>query len=193
MIDYKNTPEGKEVSRKYADILPLARPEPSPAHPRMSKLNRAKIFSPFAALRGYEEEIAAEGKEHLKIAKIELSEEDKGKFSDKLLQVRKGMEVTVCYFEADDSQLTSLDISTEPAKSSAPLGSYRTITGAVDRIDSVYRELIICTEERNQLGKELPVTVRFDDILELSGEGIIDIDEYLGILPNQECPLCRSR
>ena len=186
MIDYKNTPEGKEVSRKYADILPLARPEPSPAHPRMSKLNRAKIFSPCAALRGYEEEIAAEGKEHLKIAKIELSEEDKGKLSDKLLQVRKGMEVTVCYFEAGDSQLTSLDISTEPTKSSAPLGSYRTFTGAVDRIDSVYRELIICTEERNQLGKELPVTVRFDDILELSGEGIIDIDEYLGILPDQE-------
>lgn len=72
------------------------------------------------------------------------------------------------------------------AASPVHLGSYRTITGAVDRIDSVYRELIICTEERNQLGKELPVTVRFDDILELSGEGIIDIDEYLGILPNQE-------
>ena len=186
MIDYKNTPEGKEVSRKYADILPLARPEPSPAHPRMSKLNRAKIFSPFAALRGYEEEIAAEGKEHLKIAKIELSEEDKGKLSDKLLQVRKGMEVTVCYFEADDAQMTPPGISTEPAKPFTPLGSYRTITGAVDRIDAVYRELIIRTGERNQLGKELPVTVRFDDILEFSGDGRVDIDEYLGILPDQE-------
>lgn len=181
MIDYKNTPEGKEVSRKYADILPLSKPEPSHAHPRMSKLNRAKIFSPFAALRGYEEEIAAEDQEHLKVVKIELSEEDKRKLSDKLLQVKKGMEVTVCYFEAGDSQLTSLDISTEPAKSSAPLGSYRTITDAVDRIDSVYRELIIRTGERNQLGKDLPVTIRFDDILEFSGDGIVDIDEYLGI------------
>lgn len=181
MIDYKNTPEGKEVSRKYADILPLSRPEPSHAHPRMSKLNRAKIFSPFAALREYKEEIAAEGQEHLKVVKIELSEEEKGKLSDKLLQVKKGTEVTVCYFEAGDGQLTSLDISTEPAKSSAPLGSYRTITGTVDRLDSVYRELIIRTGERNQLGKELPVTVRFDDILEFSGDGIVDIDEYLGI------------
>ena len=186
MKDYKNTQAGKDVSRKYADILPLARPEPSPAHPRMSKLNRAKIFSPFAALRGYEEEIAAEGKEHLKIAKIELSEEDKGKLSDKLLQVRKGMEVTVCYFEADDAQMTPPGISTEPAKPFTPLGSYRTITGAVDRIDAVYRELIIRTGERNQLGKELPVTVRFDDILEFSGDGLVDIDEYLGILPDQE-------
>ena len=76
MIDYKNTSAGKVVSRKYADILHLARPEPSPAHPRMSRLNRAKIFSPFAALRGYEEEIAVEVQEHLKVAKIELSEED---------------------------------------------------------------------------------------------------------------------
>lgn len=183
MIDYKNTPE---VSRKYADILPLARPEPSHVHPRMSKLNRAKIFSPFAALRGYEEEIAAEDQEHLKIAKIELSEEDKGKLSDKLLQIKKGMAVTVCYFEAGDAQLTSPDISTEPSKSSAPLGSYRTITGTVDRIDSVYCELIIRTGERNQLGKELPVTIRFDGILELSGDDIVDIDEYWGILPDQE-------
>ena len=185
MKDYKNTPAGKDVSRKYADILPLARPEPSPAHPRMSKLNRAKIFSPFAALRGYEEEIAAEGQEHLKVVKFELSEEDKGKLSDKLLQVKKGMEVTVCYFEAGDA-LTSLDISTEPAKLSSPLGHYRTITGAVDRIDQVYRELIIRTGEINQLGKVLPVTIRFDDILELSGDDIVDIDEYLGILPDQE-------
>ena len=119
----------------------------------MSKLNRAKIFSPFAALRGYEEEIAAEGQEHLKVAKIELSEEDKGKLSDKLLQVRKGMEVTVCYFEGRDAQLTPPEISTEPAKPSAPLGSYRTITGAVDRIDSVYRELIIRTGRETSLVK----------------------------------------
>ena len=186
MTDYKNTPEGKIVAQKYADILHCSRPEPSYKHPRMSKLNRAKIFSPFAALRGYEEEIAAEGKEHLKVTKIELSEEDKGKLSDKLLQVRKGMEVTVCYFEAGDTQLTSPDISTEPAKLSSPLGHYRTITGAVDRIDQVYRELIIRTGEINQLGKVLPVTIRFDDILELSGDDIVDIDEYLGILPDQK-------
>ena len=60
MSDYKNTEEGKNVARKYADILNSSRPEPSYKHPRMTLSNRAKIFSPFAALRGYEEEIAAE-------------------------------------------------------------------------------------------------------------------------------------
>lgn len=59
MIDYKNTPEGKAVRQKYADLLPLSRPEP--LKPRMTLENRAKIFSPFAALRGYEDEISAEG------------------------------------------------------------------------------------------------------------------------------------
>ena len=84
---------GKAVQKKYADILHGSRPEPSYRHPRMTLSNRAKIFSPFAALRGYEEEIAAEGEEHLKVTKIRFSEEDKGKLSDKLLQVKKGMEV----------------------------------------------------------------------------------------------------
>ena len=27
-MNYKNTPEGKIVRQKYADILPLSRPEP---------------------------------------------------------------------------------------------------------------------------------------------------------------------
>lgn len=179
MSDYKNTPEGKIFAQKYVDILHGSRPEPSYKHPRMTLSNRAKIFSPFAALRGYEEEIAAEGEDHRKITKIELSEEDKEILSDKLLQVRKGMEVTVRFFEADE--LTTFDTPSEPTKAGTHLGNYRVVTGTVNRIDPVYRELEISTGYKNVLGKELPVTIRFDDILDLSGDGIVDIDEYLGI------------
>ena len=175
--NYKNTPMGKAVQKKYADILHGSRPEPSYRHPRMNLSNRAKIFSPFAALRGYEEEIAAEGEEHLKVTKIELSEEDKGKLSDKLLQVKKGMEVTVCFFETDNDPASF----NTPSKPATPLGRYRTIAGTVERIDPVYRELQFSTGDKNALGKELPVIIRFDDILDLSGDGIVDIDEYLGI------------
>lgn len=177
MPDYKNTQEGRNAARKYGDILHGSRPEPSCKHPRMSLSNRAKIFSPFSALRGYEEEIAAEGEEHLKIAKMELSEEDKGKLSDKLLQVKKDMEVTVCFFEADDVEPAIFDTPAEPARSATHLGNYRTVTGIVNLIDSVYRELKINTGDKNVLGKELPVTIHFDDILDLSGDGLIDIDE----------------
>ena len=65
MDDYKNSKEGRIVSQKYADILQMERPEPSVKHPRMSLGSRAKIFSPFAALRGFDDELAEEGAQTL--------------------------------------------------------------------------------------------------------------------------------
>lgn len=61
MADFKNTKEGRNVAQKYADILHLSRPEPPVKYPRMALSNRAKIFSPFAALRGFDDEISSEG------------------------------------------------------------------------------------------------------------------------------------
>ena len=112
-----------------------------------------------------------------------MSEEDKEILSDKLLQIRKGMEVTVCFFAADDEPPTIVT-PTDPARQASQIGNYQTITGTVNRIDPVYRELEINTGYKNVLGKELPVMICFDDILDLSGEGILDIDEYLGIEPD---------
>lgn len=60
MEDYKHTKEGQLVARKYADILDKSRPQTEQSlrrHPRMPVQNRAKIFAPFAALRGYEEKL----------------------------------------------------------------------------------------------------------------------------------------
>ena len=74
------------------------------------------------------------------------------------------MEVTVCFFETDNDP-ASFNTPAEPARSATHLGNYRTVTGIVNLIDSVYREL------------KLPVTIHFDDILDLSGDGLIDIDE----------------
>ena len=60
MEDYKHTKEGQLVARKYADILDKSRPQTEQSlrrYPRMPVQNRAKIFAPFAALRGYEEKL----------------------------------------------------------------------------------------------------------------------------------------
>lgn len=60
MEDYKHTPAGQLVARKYADILDKQRPQSEQSlrkHPRMPLQNRAKIFAPFAALRGYEDKL----------------------------------------------------------------------------------------------------------------------------------------
>lgn len=51
----------RNAEKNYDDIINLPRPE-SDAHPRMSRLNRAAQFAPFAALRGFDrlmEETAA--------------------------------------------------------------------------------------------------------------------------------------
>ena len=98
MADCKNTKKGRIVAQKYSDILHASRPEPPHKHPRMPITNRAKIFSPFAALRGFDDEISNEGATKLLVKKIELSDEEKNKLSDKLLQVKKGMKITVRYF-----------------------------------------------------------------------------------------------
>ena len=60
MTDWEKTRQAQLVRKKYADILPLSRPEPPREYPRMTPGSRAKIFSPFAALRGFEEELSHE-------------------------------------------------------------------------------------------------------------------------------------
>ena len=144
-MNYKNTPEGKAVQYKYADLLPISRPEP--IKPRMSISNRAKIFSPFAALRGYEDEIASEGKDHLKGKQIELSEEQKELLGNKIGQLRKNQLVKVKYFTD---------------------GYYEDLPGRVDSVDAINKELRIYTGVTNTIGKELPTIIPFEDILEVN-------------------------
>lgn len=164
-MNLNNTPEGEIVRKKYADILPLSRPEP--IKPRMATLNRAKIFSPFAALRGYDEEISDQDRVLELIAKAELSDEDKEQLSDALLQVRKGMTITVRYFHADTVY--------------APLGTYESLTGTVAEIDPVYREIDIRTGTTKALEKSPRVTISFDDLIQVTGDGIVGVDDFLGL------------
>ena len=63
MENYKNSKIGLETAQKYGDILEMERPQTEESlrkHPRMTLQNRAKIFSPFSPLRGYDEQLAAE-------------------------------------------------------------------------------------------------------------------------------------
>ena len=118
------------------------------------------LFRPFAALRGFDDEISSEGASKLLVKKVELS--------DKLLQVKKGMKVVVRYF----------------VRTTECTGKYISLTGTVVMIDPVYRELKVMQDsDRKAVGieKELPVIIPFDDIANLAGEGITSIADYLGI------------
>ena len=80
MENYKNSKIGQETAQKYGDIIEMERPQTEESlrkHPRMTLQNRAKIFSPFAALRGYDEQLAAEKQRTERVTKRILTEEDR--------------------------------------------------------------------------------------------------------------------
>lgn len=65
-----------------------------------TKLERAKIFLPFDALKGFQE--ALREKEKILVEKKILSIGEKEKISKKLIQVKKGMIIKVVYFENNE-------------------------------------------------------------------------------------------
>ena len=159
-MDYKQTQMGRMAVRKYGDILNASRPVPSGRHPRMPVASRAKVFSPFAALRGFDDEIAGEGAKRNRVPRRVLSEEEAERLSDLLLQVQKGMEITVRY------------VKEEP--DSPAFGNYLEQTGTVVKIDPVFRKLTLRFDGMER-------TIPFDDLDEIFGDEIVDIDVYLGI------------
>mgnify|MGYP000098711863 CR=1 FL=1 len=79
MENYKNSKIGQETAQKYGDIIEMERPQTEESlhkHPRMTLQNRAKIFSPFAALRGYDEQLAAEKQRTERVTKRILTKEE---------------------------------------------------------------------------------------------------------------------
>lgn len=94
-----------------------------------------------------------------RVTKHILTEEEMSDLSDKLMQVTKGMTITVRYFVEDTAHPEI------PA-----VGNYVTLTGRVESIDPVFRTL--------QIAK---VVVPFEDLVEVRGDGIVAIDDHLGI------------
>ena len=79
MENYKSSKIGQETAQKYGDIIEMERTQTEESlrkHPRMTLQNRAKIFSPFAALRGYDEQLAAEKQRTERVTKRILTKEE---------------------------------------------------------------------------------------------------------------------
>ena len=106
------------------------------SHAKMSRLDRAKQFSPFAALKGYE--VALRAKEKILVPRIDLPEEAQAELDRKLHMIAKGDLVTVIYFQ----RFAGSDI-----------GEYLQITGRVSRLDPERRILKI--GDRNILTEDI--------------------------------------
>jgi len=113
---------------RYDDVINRQHPT-SKKHPRMSNMNRAAQFAPFAALTGYEESI--EETARLTDRRIELSEYEIEELNAKLNSIQEHIkerpEVTITYFQHDERKEG---------------GAYITVTGKVRRIDDVNRILV---------------------------------------------------
>lgn len=158
-MDYLSSKEARETARKYADIIHAARPageESLLKHPRMPLENRAKIFSPFAALRGYEQEIAREGWKVRRMERPTPSEEEIEKLSAKLAQVLKGMEVRVIYFQEDTAD-----------SSGRQMGCCCEASGRVEDIDPVGQTIRVN-------GQVIP----FADIQDIDGSIILRKENF---------------
>ena len=117
----------------YFEILSREHPT-SKKHPRMSRMNRAAQFAPFAALTGYEESI--EETARLTDRRIELSEYEIEELNAKLNfiqeHIKERPEVTITYFQPDERKEG---------------GAYITVTGKVRRIDEASKVLVFEDEK----------------------------------------------
>lgn len=108
---------------RYDDVINRQHPT-SKKHPRMSNMNRAAQFAPFAALTGYEESI--EKTARLTASRIEMSEYEIEELNAKLNfiqeHIKERPEVTITYFQPDERKEG---------------GEYLTVTGKVRWIDEV--------------------------------------------------------
>ena len=130
----------------YEDIIDLPH-HVSERRPRMSMMNRAAQFSPFAALTGYDSAIKETAR--LTDKKIELTEEMQAQLSERINLLRdelhKSPTVEITYFVPDDYKEG---------------GSYHTLQGQIIRIDDVERIFRLCDG----------TCIHFDDILDISSE-----------------------
>ena len=129
----------------YFEILSREHPT-SKKHPRMSRINRAAQFAPFAALTGYEESI--EETARLTDRRIELSEYEIEELNAKLNfiqeHIKERPEVTITYFQPDERKEG---------------GKYIIVAGKVRRIDDVYKILIFEGEKIIKIDTVLKIII----------------------------------
>ena len=139
------------TENRYDDIINL-RHYSSPAHPRMSRMNRAAQFAPFAALTGYDAAVTETAR--LTDKRHELTEDERIMLSEKLHILSENEQdrpiVRITYFLPDSRKSG---------------GSYEAVTGAVRRIDEGEMKVIFADGTRIDIA----------DICDINGEIFDDI------------------
>ena len=134
------------MTDNYDDLLHLPHPT-SKTHPRMSRLDRAAQFSPFAALTGYDDAVKETAR--LTDRRVELGDDELAALDERLRLVLAWENdpplVSVTWFQPDQRKEG---------------GSYVTTQGRIRKVDELKRILVM------EDGGKIPV----DDIVEMDSE-----------------------
>lgn len=138
--------EHHEDNHRYDDIINLPH-HTSSKRPRMSMIDRAAQFSPFAALTGYD--AAVKETARLTDRRIELDEYSKAALDERLRLIQEHLKeypvITITYFLPDECK---------------DGGAYLSVTGTIKKIDT-YEQHLIMTE-----GQIIPI----NEIIQIDGE-----------------------
>lgn len=128
---------------KYDDIINTKYPF-GLGHPRMSMLDRASQFAPFAALTGYEEAIEETARQTDSF--IMLDEEALRDLNEKLnyLSLNKNTKVEIEYFIKDDKKEG---------------GVYKTLEGIVKNVDDVNKFIILSDKTKIEFNRLLSIKI----------------------------------
>ena len=160
----------------YKDIIEQHRPI-SKRHSPMANADRAKQFSPFAALKGYEEALQLKQKRYT--PRIELTEDAKSLFDRKLHILNQWLEddqkpvVTIRYFVPKSVNNTGKTVD----ENNIELGAYLEISGEVKKINLEMRRIQISDESLSIDDvvniQEVPLTGSSEQTINIFGEDCV--------------------
>ena len=115
----------------YTDIIHMERPLSS--HPKMDLGNRAKLFSSFDALRGFDLALLAKQAERQLTVRRDLLDDAQEELDHKLHILQAGMRVSITYFRMEKT-IGDMEV-----------GTYITETGVVEEINAQENAIILPT------------------------------------------------
>lgn len=150
---------------RYRDVALRGKPEVPAKHPCMDTGRRAKIFAPFAALKGFEEAVAS--KEVLYEDRVQVSEEERDELNRRIeilhnltynsrMARANRVQVAVTYF---------VPCTDRNNFAYGYRGRYVTAEGIVWKVDPVSKTVLV---DRTR--------IRMRDIVAIEAQGIFDVD-----------------
>ena len=156
------------LENEYRSALSRGRPKHgrcddfSLKHPRMQLSQRAKIFSPFAALKGFEE--AIDEKVQVYVEKREPNDEEQAALEAALLRLH---ELTKNLRAAKENQVTAtvtwfVPCADENHEAYGRGGSYETYTGTVWKVDPILAKSLLIGDRTIEFSELAEIVIQED-------------------------------